>query len=68
MENWNGSTFLYYNGSIVVMFPSIYATNSWQPTGNYYNVPVREWAFDYNFTNVTKLPPLTPMVVNYATP
>lgn len=67
-ENWGSGTTLTYNGSIVVMFPSQYATNKWQPTGNYYNSPHRAWAFDLNFTDSAKLPPLTPRVVNYITP
>jgi hypothetical protein len=61
LENWNSSTTsLTYNGSVVVMFPSIYGTNIWQQTGNYYNAPARHWAFDTNFTNPNKLPPVTP--------
>jgi hypothetical protein len=44
------------------MFPSIYATNFWQPTGNYYNAPTRNWGFDVNFMTQAKLPPLTPQV------
>ena len=67
LENWSGLT-LTYNGSIVVMFPSQYATNHWRPTGNYYNAPIRHWAFDTNFLNPAKLPPLTPMVWNYTNP
>lgn len=59
LENWGGST-LTYNGSIVVLFYSQYATNSWVQTGNYYNPPTRHWAFDTNFKNGNKLPPLTP--------
>jgi hypothetical protein len=59
---------LTYNGSIVVMFPSIYATNHWQNTGNYYNAPTRHWAFDLNFTTAAGLPPLTPGVVNFVSP
>jgi hypothetical protein len=61
-ENWSSSTILTYNGSIVVMFPSIYATNFWQVPGNnyYYNPPTRHWGFDANFTSPSKLPPLTP--------
>ncbi len=59
LENWSGDT-LTYNGSIVVLFYSQYATNSWQPTGNYYNPPTRKWAFDLNFDNALKIPPLTP--------
>jgi hypothetical protein len=58
LESWGGT--LTYNGSIVVLFYSQYATNSWQPTGNYYNAPSRNWAFDTNFKNANKLPPLTP--------
>ncbi len=61
-ENWSGVT-LTYNGSIVVMFPSQYATNPWPGTGgNFYNPPNRNWAFDLNFTVPSKLPPLTPKV------
>lgn len=67
-ENWSSSTALTYNGSIVVMFPSQYATNRWQLTGIYYTAPRRNFAFDLNFTDLNKLPPLTPRVVNYVTP
>ena len=59
LENWNGSKTLTYNGSIVVMFPSQYATNHWN-FGNYYTAPVRNWAFDTNFKQQNLLPPLTP--------
>ncbi len=59
LENW-GSATLWYNGSIVVMFPSQYATNYWQQTGGYYNAPNRAWAFDTNFVQQAGLPPLTP--------
>lgn len=62
LENWGSSSPLTYNGSIVVMFPSQYATNRWQPTGNYYNAPTRVWAFDVNFNNLNGLPPLTPQL------
>ena len=61
LENWNGMT-LTYNGSIVVLFYSQFATNSWLPTGNYYNPPTRNWAFDVNFRQSSKLPPLTPSI------
>ena len=67
LESWSGVS-LWYNGSIVAMFPSRYATNYWQPAGNYYAVPARQWAFDTNFLNLAKLPPLTPMVWNYTNP
>lgn len=61
LENWPGNT-LTYNGSIIVMFPSHYATNFWQATGVYYNAPTRKWGFDLNFLQSGKLPPLTPQV------
>jgi hypothetical protein len=59
LENW-GSATLWYNGSIIVMFPSQYATNCWQQTGGYYSAPTRKWAFDTNFDMDADLPPLTP--------
>jgi len=59
LESWGT---LYYNGSIVVMFPSQYATNRWRNTGNYYDAPTRNWAFDTNFTVRAKLPPFTPQM------
>ncbi len=62
LENWNSSTVLTYNGSIVVLFYSQYATNHWHQTGNYYNPPTRRWAFDMNFKFADKLPPLTPQI------
>jgi hypothetical protein len=60
LENWSSSTTLTYNGSIVVMFPSQYATNPWN--GSYYGVPTRRWGFDTNFQDSSKLPPLTPQL------
>ena len=59
LEDWTGQT-LTYNGSIVVLFYSEYATNSWRQTGGYYSAPTRHWAFDLNFENSAKIPPLTP--------
>jgi hypothetical protein len=58
-ENWSGDT-LCYNGSIIVLFPSQYATNYWQMPGAYYGVPTRNWAFDTNYLIQAKLPPMTP--------
>jgi hypothetical protein len=60
LENWS-SSILTYNGSIVVMFPSQYATSPWN--GAYYSPPEkRAWGFDMNFEQPTKLPPHTPQV------
>jgi hypothetical protein len=60
LESWGPSISLTYNGSIMVMFSSQYATNWWQQTGNYYNAPKRVWSFDTNFLVSADLPPLTP--------
>jgi hypothetical protein len=59
LEDWGGDT-LTYNGSIVVLFASQYATNYWQSPGIYYQVPTRKWGFDLNFTQQNKLPPVFP--------
>jgi len=69
LENWGGKTFT-YNGSMVVMFASKYATNFWNspganaalPTGGTYGAPNRNWAFDTNFKDYRRLPPATPQV------
>jgi hypothetical protein len=61
-ENWSGVN-LYYNGSMVEMFTSRIANYPWPGTGTVYNPPVRDWAYDTNFSNPTQLPPLTPRVL-----
>jgi hypothetical protein len=63
LENWNGTVQFTYNGSMVAMFDSVYATGKYLNPGNYYYQPDRVWAFDTNFNNPAKLPPLTPKVV-----
>jgi hypothetical protein len=55
LENWSGKT-ITYNGSIVVMFPSQYATSPWNNT--VYGVPTRQWGFDANFKDPSGLPPM----------
>ena len=50
---------------MIVMFPSQYATGTWKGTGStigIYNPPTRNWSFDLNFLNPSRLPPLTPEV------
>jgi hypothetical protein len=59
-EGWSGSIPLTYNGSIMVMFDSQFATNVWPGTGSVYNPPKRVWGFDTNFLIEADLPPLTP--------
>jgi hypothetical protein len=47
---------------MVVMFYSKFATGFWSGTGGYYSAPQRNWAFDVNFLDATKLPPGTPAI------
>ncbi len=64
LEDWApGGTkrIVTYNGSMVVMFPSRYANSKWG-TGNVYNPPARNWAFDLNFMDPVKLPFGTPLL------
>ncbi len=62
LETWGGGNIFTYNGSMVKMFPSLYATNIWGKP-NVYDPPKRNWAFDLNFYDATKLPPLTPSLI-----
>jgi hypothetical protein len=59
LETWGSANVFTYNGSMVKMFPSLYATNTWGKT-NVYAPPARNWAYDTNFNNPALLPPLTP--------
>lgn len=59
LETWGLANPFTYNGSMVKMFPSLYATNTWGHS-NVYDPPARAWAYDLNFENPAKLPPLTP--------
>ncbi len=59
LENWGSANVFTYNGSMIKMFPSLYATNVWGQA-NVYNPPKRNWAYDVNFDDPTRLPPKTP--------
>jgi hypothetical protein len=59
LETWGLTNTNTYNGSMMKMFPSQYATGVWGQD-NVYDPPARNWAYDTNFDNPTKLPPLTP--------
>lgn len=58
LEDWGGRT-LTYNGSMVAMFNSLTATAPWG-SADVYSPPTRQWAFDQNYVDPTKLPPATP--------
>lgn len=62
LEKWGSANTLTYNGSMVKMFPSQYATNAWGLSG-VYDPPKRNWAYDLNFNDPAKLPPLTPSLL-----
>jgi hypothetical protein len=59
LESWGSAAVFTYNGSMVKMFPSLYATNRWG-TATVYDPPARNWTYDLNFNQSTKLPPKTP--------
>jgi hypothetical protein len=66
LENWGSANPFTYNGSMIKMFPSLYATNFWSGinmTKTYYGPPTRRWAYDANFDDPTKLPPKTPSLL-----
>jgi len=66
LESWGLINVFTYNGSMVKMFPSLYATNVWEGinyANHYYDPPARKWAFDANFDDPTKLPPKTPSLL-----
>jgi hypothetical protein len=62
LETW-GTTKFTYNGSMIKMFPSLYATNYWNNNNNIYKPPTRIWAYDANFDDPTTLPPKTPSLL-----
>jgi hypothetical protein len=63
LETWGAANPFTYNGSMVKLFPSLYATNVWGQA-NVYAPPKRNWAFDVNFNTPAKLPPLTPSLLS----
>jgi hypothetical protein len=66
LEDWSPdgvAVTLTYNGSMVKMFPSLYATNAWNNNNNIYDPPARNWAYDINFDDPTRLPPKTPSLL-----
>jgi hypothetical protein len=62
LETWGSANVFTYNGSMIKMFPSLYATNFWGQA-NIYSPPTRNWAYDANFNDPTKLPPETPSLL-----
>jgi hypothetical protein len=59
LETWSGKTFT-WKGSSVCLWQSRQATGTWG--GGYYDPPDRNWMFDVDFLDPTKLPPGTPLI------
>ena len=59
LEDWT-SNILTFNGSIVVLYNSKFATAPWGASDDVYYPPTRRLNFDPNFLDYTRLPPGTP--------
>ncbi|HWR81729.1 MAG TPA: hypothetical protein VN285_00345 [Candidatus Deferrimicrobium sp.] len=60
LEKWNGKT-LTWRGSAVCLWNSVQADEEWS-YGSYYTDPIRNWAFDTDLDDPTKIPPAPPTV------
>jgi hypothetical protein len=60
LEDWGNRT-LKLRGSFVDLWQSRQATGAWS-YGSYYKAPRRDWGFDTDFLDPSKLPPGTPQV------
>jgi len=62
LEDWSSDEFK-WRGSAANLWYSRKANKPWQnPGGGYYSPPDRNWAFDIDLLDISKLPPGTPMV------
>jgi len=59
LENWSGVN-LYYQGSLVSLYYSQYATGVFKCCTTVYGAPYRNYSFDTLFLNPNNLPPATP--------
>jgi hypothetical protein len=59
LENWGGST-SNYMGSMVSLYYSQYGTGVFKCCGTVYSPPTRNYAFDLDFQDLSKMPPGTP--------
>jgi Tfp pilus assembly protein PilX len=59
IEDWGGIT-VTYRGSLVSLYYSEYGTGVYKYGNTVYNAPTRNYAFDLDFLEPTKLPPGTP--------
>jgi len=68
LENWGGNggnpgglQTLYYEGSLVKLYNSVYSTGTFKCCTSVYNPPNRHYVFDPDFLAPAGLPPGTPM-------
>jgi len=59
LETWSGTNFN-WRGSMVNLWNSLQATGDW--SGTYYDPPNRNWAYDTDLDDPSKLPPESPCV------
>jgi len=59
IEDWSGST-LNYEGSLASFYYSQQATGIYKCCNTVYNAPTRNYGFDTDFQNISKLPPGVP--------
>jgi len=59
IESWGGS--LHYQGSLVSLYTSQYATGVFKCCTTVYSPPTRDYSFDQLFLQPQNLPPATPM-------
>jgi hypothetical protein len=66
LEHWNSRQFT-YRGSMVELWRSQQATGLWKygTWDEYYTAPTRDYGFDTDLNDPSKLPPFTPQVQNF---
>jgi len=61
-ESWSGDT-LFIRGSFLAIWNSQVATGPWVYGNPQYKAPTRDWDYDDDFNDLSKLPPFTPWAV-----
>jgi hypothetical protein len=63
LEFWGNTKTCTIRGSMINLWDSQMSTGAWSI--DYYEPPVRDWAFDTDLNDPTKLPPMTPSVISF---
>lgn len=61
-EKWSGKKAT-INGSFVNTWYSQKATGNWKYGSDRYTAPIRDWSYDTDYNDFSKLPPYTPLAV-----